>query len=290
MKKNEELAEARSALDILHRAESASGFIEPGEPEKILESIKGTLAHARRRRTSLLFRLFGSRELKMEYQRLESSSSSFLQRCESHNDSLADRLAIGCKTQMPRVEGRELDDQQLRSMVYDVRNRLVVAGAGSGKTTTLVGLAKYLVMNGVPPGRILLLSFTNASVDELKERVAKETGCTIQVSTFHRLGLEIITNVEGRKPNISHLDLNVFVGETLKNLCENRRYLLMMRDYLLFDRSQEDERPDPARIVTMKGETVKSHGEKTIADFLFNLSLTCEIEKDTVSGAVWTMD
>ncbi|MBR2092549.1 MAG: hypothetical protein IJ904_00615, partial [Candidatus Methanomethylophilaceae archaeon] len=99
-----------------------------------------------------------------------------------------------------------------------------------------------------------------------------------------------ITNVEGRKPNISHLDLNVFVGETLKNLCENRRYLLMMRDYLLFDRSQEDERPDPARIVTMKGETVKSHGEKTIADFLFNLSLTCEIEKDTVSGAVWTMD
>lgn len=73
-----------------------------------------------------------------------------------------------------------------------------MAGAGTGKTTTIVGLIKYLLKTGkYKQNEILVLSFTNASASEMKERISNETGYPIDASTFHKLGMNMITEVEG---------------------------------------------------------------------------------------------
>lgn len=73
---------------------------------------------------------------------------------------------------------------------------LVIAGAGSGKTTTIIGRIKYLLENGTSPEEILAISFTNASVDSLKEKIKDETGLDIDVYTFHKLSLNILKDAD----------------------------------------------------------------------------------------------
>ena len=88
--------------------------------------------------------------------------------------------------------------QQLVAISKDVHTHLVLAGAGTGKTTTIVGLIKYLLKTGkYKQNEILVLSFTNASASEMKERISNETGYPIDASTFHKLGMNMITEVEG---------------------------------------------------------------------------------------------
>lgn len=94
--------------------------------------------------------------------------------------------------QPPRIDFRaELNPQQHEAVVSPPGQALVIAGAGSGKTRTLVYRVAYLLDNGVPPERILLLTFTNKAAREMLERVQNllslETG-RLWGGTFHSIG------------------------------------------------------------------------------------------------------
>ncbi|RLA61850.1 MAG: ATP-dependent DNA helicase PcrA [Epsilonproteobacteria bacterium] len=71
---------------------------------------------------------------------------------------------------------------------------LILAGAGSGKTRTITYRMAHMVSNlGIPPERILALSFTNKATKEMKERMLELIGSTsITLSTFHSLGVSIL--------------------------------------------------------------------------------------------------
>ena len=260
----------RDSIESLHSATLSDRFIELDEPEQILDGLKPTQTALRSKKRGLLFRLFGKRELKEAISQFETTLAGYKDKCLAHNEWLAHKQMQYCQREMPLTEGKPLDEQQLYSIAYDVRNRLVVAGAGTGKTTTIIGLVKYLLKAGVKPEELLLLSFTNASVDELKERILKETECSIHTSTFHKLGLDILADAGGKKPNITHLELNVFLADVLKELCKEPEYYTWIRNYLDFDRTCEEETNSLVKIRTKKGETVKSYGEKHIADFLYS--------------------
>ena len=74
-------------------------------------------------------------------------------------------------------------------------NTLVIAGAGAGKTTTVAAKVKYLVdKKEIEPKDILVISFTNKAVDELKERINQKLGIPCKISTFHRVGFDLIIN------------------------------------------------------------------------------------------------
>lgn len=68
-----------------------------------------------------------------------------------------------------------LDEDQRRVVLTDEDYCLVVAGAGAGKTTTVAAKVKYLVdKQGIDPAQILVISFTNKAVNELKQRIIGE--------------------------------------------------------------------------------------------------------------------
>ncbi|HEY2330243.1 MAG TPA: ATP-dependent helicase [Verrucomicrobiae bacterium] len=90
---------------------------------------------------------------------------------------------------------RELNEQQLAAVTAPPGPALVIAGAGSGKTRTLTYRVAYLIEQGIPPDRILLLTFTNKAAGEMMRRVSDLLGHELRSlwgGTFHSIGARIL--------------------------------------------------------------------------------------------------
>lgn len=199
-----------------------------------------------------------------------------------HNDNITNNKINDAYNLIGNIENKKLDKQQMKCIIKDSYNHLVIAGAGTGKTTTIVGKIKYLLKtNECKPEEILVLSFTNSSASEMKERIAKESGTNITACTFHKLGLSIITNVNGKVPKISQLNLSKFIKDQLQqNIKNNKKYLNLLNHYFLhnyvvpkseFEFNNEKEYREYLQYnppTTLKNEIVKSYGEMDIANYL----------------------
>lgn len=119
------------------------------------------------------------------------------------------------------VDGYELDKEQMEAVCSNSKYILIVAGAGSGKTTTIIGKIKYLILNGTNPNDVLCISFTNATVTNLKEKIKKETGMLIDVYTFHKLSMNILDNYKVRYKICASDFLDYLVKEYLENIILN---------------------------------------------------------------------
>jgi DNA helicase-2/ATP-dependent DNA helicase PcrA len=90
---------------------------------------------------------------------------------------------------------RELNEQQCAAVTAPPGPALVIAGAGSGKTRTLTYRVAYLLEQGIPPDRILLLTFTNKAAGEMMRRVNDLLGQELNNlwgGTFHSIGNRIL--------------------------------------------------------------------------------------------------
>ena len=90
---------------------------------------------------------------------------------------------------------RELNEQQLAAVTAPPGPALVIAGAGSGKTRTLTYRVAYLLEQGIPPDRILLLTFTNKAAGEMMRRISDLLGHELRAlwgGTFHSIGARIL--------------------------------------------------------------------------------------------------
>ncbi|MBQ9854162.1 MAG: UvrD-helicase domain-containing protein [Bacilli bacterium] len=105
-----------------------------------------------------------------------------------------------------------LNKEQIEAVMHIDGPMLVLAGAGSGKTRVLTNRIAYLIEQGINEQNILAITFTNKAAKEMKERVIKLIGSSansIQISTFHSLGLKIIKEnyeVLGYSKNFTILD------------------------------------------------------------------------------------
>ncbi len=89
----------------------------------------------------------------------------------------------------------ELNTQQYEAATAPPGPSLVLAGAGSGKTRTLTYRVAYLLERGVPPDRLLLLTFTNKAAREMMQRVADLLGAQqdqLWGGTFHSIGARVL--------------------------------------------------------------------------------------------------
>jgi DNA helicase-4 len=196
-----------------------------------------------------------------------------------------------------------LDDQQRRAVVANEDSALIIAGAGSGKTTTMVGKVKYLTERlGVDPYSILPISFTRKSAESLKERINTPG---VEPQTFHKFGLTALQSVERRKPDIfdESNSRNLFKS-FLEELSNDHEYLASLTNffinYIKIPKSQFDfeslgdyiqylkdqnyttykKVPIPHRgRETFRNETVKSIEECMIANFLIFNRINYDYEK-----------
>lgn len=226
-----------------------------------------------------------------------------------HENKLHDNL-------LSNIDGKSLDKQQRKVVLSDEDRTLVLAGAGSGKTLTIAAKIKYLCeVKKIDPEDILLISFTNKSAAEMTERIQKRLGIPITATTFHKLGLDIITNDLGYRPevidNLSGFVQNFFENdllkhpELIKSLTEYFTYYLEIPESFgncenLGDLYEKEKSADletlkskydrelyikntstekARNLTTLNGEIVKSIEETKIANFLFMHGVNYEYEK-----------
>ncbi len=115
----------------------------------------------------------------------------------------------------------QLNPRQREAVRYIDGPLLVLAGAGSGKTSVITRKIAYLVEQcGIRASRIAAVTFTNKAAREMKERVSKLLGGGaaegLTVSTFHQLGLQII-RTERKQLGLKN-GFSIFDGEDTRNL------------------------------------------------------------------------
>lgn len=237
-----------------------------------------------------LFAVFRYFEYKSDYININNELENLANKIDEHNEKYLNNRRKLFKELCGKVEGRELDEEQIDAIIREDRNQLVIAGAGCGKTTTIVGKVKFLVKTlKVKPEDILLLSFTKKSAKDMKERVEQEIGTNMECYTFHKLGLEI-TKQELSDPKIYDGNMQGFIKEQIKKLIQNEDYLNILIYFLTenihlikdeFTIKSEEEYKKYIEInppTTIKGEIVKSYGEMEIANYLFSNSINYEYE------------
>ncbi len=211
------------------------------------------------------------------------------------------------------IEGKQLDEQQRTAILTDEYSNLIIAGAGSGKTLTVIGKVKYLMeQKNVSPENILLLSFTKKTVDELNERL-KNIGLGARATTFHKLGYDTIKKYQATLPAVTNENsLSKVVKDYLEKEIMNdaealEAYIVYVACYMNIPEENESYdslgekldtekgidfqtlkskcEPEPlnkvalASLDSMQGEKVKSVEELTIANFLYLNGIEYEYEK-----------
>ncbi|MBI2957493.1 MAG: UvrD-helicase domain-containing protein, partial [Chloroflexi bacterium] len=107
-----------------------------------------------------------------------------------------------------------LNPQQREAATHGDGPLLVVAGAGSGQTRTLASRVAHLISRGVPPERILLLTFTRRAAEEMLRRagtaVSQEaTASRVRGGTFHSIAnrlLRMYGKPAGLSPDFTIMD------------------------------------------------------------------------------------
>lgn len=201
------------------------------------------------------------------------------------------------------IENRSLDEQQRVAIVTDEDNNLVIAGAGSGKTTTIVGKVNYIIDRyHVNPEEILLISFTRKSADILGSRINVDG---VSAKTFHKFSKDVIVEVEKMQPSIfeeaqyKQLIMTYFM-ELKKDPKYSHKFVNFITQHARIEKTQFDFKDHGSyiqylkdqnfkpykdliksndKIVSYKREVVKSVEEWKIANYLFFNGIDYQYEK-----------
>ena len=175
-----------------------------------------------------------------------------------------------------------LTEEQAESIATDEDATLVLAGAGTGKTSVIVGKVAHLVRNqGVNPHEILVLAFNKKAAKEVRERLAGDLART-HVSTFHSFGYRVIANVKRTKLDIfEEHELNDSLKDILNELLDDPEESDATANSIAsygeafespFGFESQDEYNAYRRSVryqTMSGDKVRSLQELSIANYLY---------------------
>lgn len=202
------------------------------------------------------------------------------------------------------IESNPLTEKQQDAVLVNENNNLILAGAGSGKTSVIVAKVSYLLKKNILyPNEILILAFNKNAQEELEERF-KQKNIQIQIKTFHSFGLNIIGKALSQKLDLcpmteSPVNMTKFIKDTIRELMASMgtffKSFLDFIAYFSIPYKSEDEFNSRGEyyeyqknydmktlkheveiqseqyeesLTTLKEETVKSYQELVIANFL----------------------
>jgi len=224
--------------------------------------------------------------------RLVSISSYFpvTQNLELIRTAYEQKILVERKTFFDGIEKNPLTIEQRLSVIRSNDRNLVLAGAGTGKTSVIVSKALNLIDDGsANPEDILILAFGNAAAEELRERIAERAiaakiskDLLPEIRTFHALGRDISRSVRGSMSVSKFAEDSHSFYRWVTSWLETRILSSpkAMRDFLQllyipyneFDFKSVEEyqaflRDNPFR--TLRGELVKSGQELEIANWFY---------------------
>jgi len=173
----------------------------------------------------------------MGINRFYNKMQHITQEVEQFNNLYIDKKLIELKDYFDHImydidAGIKLDEEQRRAVIIDDNHCLVVAGAGAGKTTTMAAKVKYLVeKQQVDPHDIIVISYTNKAVNELKDRINKNLKIPAKISTFHAFAFDVVRKANENSPDINISSYNI-IDDMLVNLIFDNKKL--MRNLVLF--------------------------------------------------------
>ena len=195
------------------------------------------------------------------------------------------------------VESMPLTPEQRLSVVVDEDATLVLAGAGSGKTSVITAKAAYLVKAEIrKPSEILLLAFGKDAAKEMSERIKERCGIAVKANTFHSFAYSIIAEVEGEKPALaSHANDDRAFINLIKKILEIlvksvKRIAQMIADWFIYffvspknawefkTKHAFYTHMEKYELRTLQGEKVKSYEELIIANWLYKNGIKYEYE------------
>ena len=125
----------------------------------------------------------------------------------------------------------QLDENQMRVLLSNKKNIMVIAGAGSGKTTTIAGKVKYLVdFEKINPKEILIISLTNKAIQELQTIINERLRIDAKICTFHKIAYEIL------KINDSRYKLVADKAEIIRELIKENKSTKKVTKFILKDK------------------------------------------------------
>lgn len=217
-----------------------------------------------------------------------------------HNDAYLAHQKEACREFFRTVEKNPLTEEQIHACVCMDDHVMVVAAAGSGKTSTMVAKTGYVLLQQLAePGQILLLAFNHDAALELGRRITKQLGDmagvdAVRSRTFHAFGLDVIGAATGKKPSLAPWVENgqdmaktaaIIAALSIANPAFKRNWDLFRSVYAhdigrCGDKPVADAHHAGTRgLRTAHNEIVKSHEERLIADWLFYNGVEYEYER-----------
>ncbi|MCJ8348819.1 UvrD-helicase domain-containing protein [Moritella sp.] len=145
--------------------------------------------------------------LKLPLARLRFWQQSQVENLDKYNQAVMNKHKQRYKSLFDGLERHPLTEKQRDACIVANDANLVLAGAGCGKTSVMLGRCAYLLESQqATADSILILAFAKDAAQEMKTRLAERLpNAKITVKTFHALALDIIKQVDNERPQVSKL-------------------------------------------------------------------------------------
>jgi DNA helicase-4 len=178
-------------------------------PQEVIENLIETKPKFSNQRTIQRLSL-ATRLNEQEVQALADLNRNLNSMFDEINQEILYKEFTTQKQFLESIESKPLSLEQGTAVITFDNRVLLVAAAGSGKTSVMVARAAYATMkNFIDPSKILLLAFNKAAAEELQERVknrfenANIDSTGIKASTFHAFGLDVIGRALNERPAVA---------------------------------------------------------------------------------------
>ena len=204
-----------------------------------------------------------------------------------------------------------LDKNQQRAVIVDDKHNLVIAGAGSGKTETLITRIAYLILrkpDTIQPERILALAFQNKAAQEMRDRLKERFGIDVKIKTFHSLGWEILQTGCEKSPQLMfsgdnfEMQYQQYISKIFNDLKDTKdfqkdilRYIIFFgKNFVIKEETDFSKKAEYYQYMSnlsytaLNGIKVKSEAERTILNFLLTHTINGKaIQVKYESPATW---
>lgn len=227
------------------------------------------------------------------------------------NKQFIEKEMVECAGFFQQLEGKGLTKEQKISVIAFEDRNLLVAAAGSGKSSTLVGKVGYaLYKNLYQPNQIIALAFNREAAQELNLRINKQlkpllNGVNIKARTFHALGAYIIKKVSRAKgirrtvanPKKYESRIEQAITTCLESMQFRQtwiNFLILVKDTIpdaetfkteedykqhIEYMRQERKKGEPARFRSLSNDLVRSFEELSICNWLYAQGIPFDYEK-----------